>query len=160
MTDDEMKNALITGAVIRVSTGGEATVVTPDDLPPNVRECYRASRQRDRRHQSSCPDCLESEAEATETDAASHREDGNDASAQALEPEAEKLQPRRDDLTEKVVGVMCDLCGSHKAITIQEVEVRVTSRRFCDCGANSGEVSFYYICETPCSSPDCLCHSK
>jgi len=64
-------------------------------------------------------------------------------------------------LTEKVIGVMCDLCGSHKAITGEEVVARLMGgRRPCDCGATLDEVSFYYICETPCSSLGCLCHKK
>jgi hypothetical protein len=65
---------------------------------------------------------------------------------------------RRNDLTEKVVGVMCDLCGSHKAITLQEARARLMSDSSCDCGANSGEVRLYYICEAPCPDPRCLCH--
>lgn len=68
-----------------------------------------------------------------------------------------------NDLTEKkVIGVVCDLCGSHKAITVDEVAERLESGhmsgRCCDCGANGNEVSFYYICETPCPEPSCLCH--
>jgi hypothetical protein len=86
--------ALIKGAVIRVSNSGEVDVVALDDLPPNVRDCYRASRQHDRGHQNACPDCLESEADATQIDAASHRRDGNEANAMELEAEAAELRSR------------------------------------------------------------------
>jgi hypothetical protein len=65
-----------------------------------------------------------------------------------------------DDLRDKLVGVVCDLCGSHKAVTLGEAAVRLTSRHACDCGANHSEVALYYICETPCSTPSCLCHKK
>jgi hypothetical protein len=94
MTEKEVMDALIAGAVIRVSDSGDVDVVTLNDLPPNVRECYRASRQRDRAHQDACPDRLESEAEATLMDVASHRKDGNEAIALELEAEADKLRSR------------------------------------------------------------------
>ena len=68
---------------------------------------------------------------------------------------------RRIDFTEKVIALMCALCGSHKAITAEDATARLMSDRCCDCGANSGEVYLYYICcETPCSSPSCLRHKK
>jgi hypothetical protein len=98
MTEKEVMEALIAGAVIHVSDSGEVGVVTLDDLPPNVRECYWASRQHDRAHQAACPNCLESKAEATLMDAASHREDGNEAIALELEAEADRLRSRAANL--------------------------------------------------------------
>ena len=60
----------------------------------------------------------------------------------------------------EVIGLQCTVCGSHKAITVEDVVARLKSDDWCDCGANSGEVYVYSICETPCSSPSCLCHQK
>jgi hypothetical protein len=75
-----------------------------------------------------------------------------------LKKKAEKgLRP---DLTEKNIALMCALCGSHTAIAAQGIAARLMSDRCCDCGANSGEVYLYYICETPCSNPSCLCQKK
>ena len=101
---------------------------------------------------------MKNAAETTEMDAASRREHSDERIVQDLE--AGKLTSREDVLREKVVGVVCDLCGSHQAITPVEVAVRLTSRHACDCGANHSEVAFYAICETPCSTPSCLCHKK
>ncbi len=68
-----------------------AQLVTPDDLPPNARACFLASRQHDREHQSACPDCLEVEAETPRLDAASRRADGNESTARELEAEAAEM---------------------------------------------------------------------
>ena len=102
-------------------------------------------------------DEMKNAAKATEMEAASRQENGDEGIVQDL---AEKLPSGSDGLTDKVVGVVCDLCGSHKAITVEEVMVRLSSPRACDCGANHSEVSFYYICETPCPDPRCLCHKS
>jgi hypothetical protein len=68
--------------------------VAMDDLPPKVRECRLASRQRDREHKDACPDCLESEAQTMLFDATSHRADGREATALELEVEAAELRSR------------------------------------------------------------------
>jgi hypothetical protein len=61
------------------------------------RRCASATapvKEHDRAHRQQCPDCLESEAENVLMDAASHREDGNEATALELEAEAEELRSR------------------------------------------------------------------
>jgi hypothetical protein len=92
MNEEEMIDALMKGAILTVSDSGEVKIRALDDLPPMVRECYRASKEHDRAHFWKCPDCLESEAENTLLDAASHREDGNEATALELEADAENLR--------------------------------------------------------------------
>jgi hypothetical protein len=94
MNEEEMIEALMQGAVIRVSDSGKAQILALDDLSPKARECYRASTKHDRAHVQQCADCLESEAENVLMDAASHREDGNEAIAPELEAEAETLRIR------------------------------------------------------------------
>jgi hypothetical protein len=88
LNEEEILEALRNGAVLNISESGEVKIQTLDDLSPEVRECYRASRAHDMAHRRQCPDCLESEAENTLMDAASHREDGNEAIALELEVEA------------------------------------------------------------------------
>jgi hypothetical protein len=92
MTEEEIIDALVRGAVLRFSDSGDVTILSLDDLSAAERECFRASKEHDREHFSRCPDCLESEAEKTLMDAASHREDGNEAIALQLEAEAEELK--------------------------------------------------------------------
>lgn len=77
-----------------VSDSGDVEIQALDDLPPTVRECYRASKEQDGTHLHHCPDCLESEAENVLMDAAIHREDGNEAIALELEAEAKELRSR------------------------------------------------------------------
>jgi hypothetical protein len=72
----------------------EFVEVPPDDLSPQVRECFRAIAKGDRQHMENCPDCLEDEARTTLMDAASHRLDGNEEDALALEEEAKQLRAR------------------------------------------------------------------
>jgi hypothetical protein len=69
-----------------------------------VRECIRASRTHDRKHQQQCPDCLESEAENILMNAASHREDGNEAIALELEAEAGEVLKRAAQLRGGDIG--------------------------------------------------------
>jgi hypothetical protein len=88
MNEKEIMEALRNGAVLNISDSGEVKIQALDDLPSNVRECYRASRANDVTHRRQCPDCLESVAEHILMDAASHREDGNEATALELEVEA------------------------------------------------------------------------
>jgi hypothetical protein len=95
MDEQEMLDALMRGAVLFVDPAtGESEIEAVDDVPPKVRECIRASRKRDWAHQSQCPDCLEDEAQAVLMDAASHREDGNEATTLELEAEAAELLKR------------------------------------------------------------------
>jgi hypothetical protein len=101
MDEQEMLDALMRGAVLFVDLAtGESEIAALDDVPPKVRECIRASRERDRTHQSQCPDCLEDEAQAVLMDAASHREDGNETTALELEAEAGELLERVAHLRE------------------------------------------------------------
>ena len=44
MNKDEIFEALLKGAIVHVTDSGEAKLATMDDLPPRVRECFRASR--------------------------------------------------------------------------------------------------------------------
>ena len=89
MNEQEIFDALIKGAILHIDAlTGDARIDPMDDVPPEVRECFRASRTHDRTHQRQCPDCLESEAEDILMDAGSHREDGNEAIALELEAEA------------------------------------------------------------------------
>jgi hypothetical protein len=67
-------------------------------------ECYQASRLNDRRRWSTCPDCLECEAETTLLDAASHREDGNELIARELEAEAAQLRSRAVKIRDRQSG--------------------------------------------------------
>jgi hypothetical protein len=101
MNEEEMIDALVKGAVLMVSDSGDVKVVALDDLPPAVRECFRASREHDWDHQGACPDCLEDEAATILMDAASHREDGNEATALELEAEAEALRIEAATIREK-----------------------------------------------------------
>ena len=95
MDEQEMFDLLTKGAVLHVNAvTGEAQVAAMDDLSPEVRECFRASKEHDWEHQNNCPDCLEDEARAVLMDAASHREDGNEATARELEAEAGELLQR------------------------------------------------------------------
>jgi DNA-binding helix-hairpin-helix protein with protein kinase domain len=97
MDNDEILNALIKGAIVRISDSGDARVEAMDDLSPAVRECFRASMTHDWEHQQQCPDCLEDEAENVLMHADSHREDGNVEDAQALELEAAVLRLRAEE---------------------------------------------------------------
>jgi DNA-binding helix-hairpin-helix protein with protein kinase domain len=95
MDEQEIVDALIRGALLHESAvTGEVHIVALDDMSADVRECFRASRAHDREHQRRCPDCLENEARPILMDAASHREDGNEADALALEAEAAELLNR------------------------------------------------------------------
>jgi hypothetical protein len=71
--------------------------VAIDDLPPAVRECFRANMAHDWEHQRQCPDCLGNDADHLLMEAASHWEDGNVEDAQALELEAAVLQRRAEE---------------------------------------------------------------
>jgi hypothetical protein len=77
MTEDQILDALKVGAVVNITDSGEASIMAMDDLPPILRECYRASRAHVYEHQSRCPSCLENLADNILMDADSHREDGN-----------------------------------------------------------------------------------
>jgi hypothetical protein len=99
MNEQEIIDALIKGAILHIDAiTGDVRIDPMDDVSPDVRECIRASRTRDRKHQQQCPDCLESEAENTMMDAASHREDGNEAIALELEAEAGEVLQRAAQL--------------------------------------------------------------
>jgi hypothetical protein len=100
MNEEERLAALRKGAVLNISDSDEVQTQTLDALPPNVRECYRASREHDLDHQRRCPDCLEDEAANVLMDAASHREDGNEVIASELESEAEQIRLRAATLRE------------------------------------------------------------
>lgn len=92
MNEEEILEALRNGAILNVSHFGEIQIQALDDLPPEVRECYRASKEHDRDHQRACPSCLEDEAENVLMDAASHRQDGNEKIALELEAEAADIR--------------------------------------------------------------------
>jgi hypothetical protein len=94
MNKEEMIDALMKGAILSVSDSGDVEIQALDDLPPTVRECFRASAEHDWAHLQQCPDCLDDEAQDVLMDAASHREDGNEAIALELEAEAETLRRR------------------------------------------------------------------
>jgi hypothetical protein len=94
MNEEEIFDALCKGAILTVSDSGDVKIEALDDLPPEVRECFRASREHDQAHLQQCAHCLESEAENVLMDATSHREDGNEATAVELEAEAETLRIR------------------------------------------------------------------
>ncbi len=79
----------------------DRAVIEIDDLPPNVRECRRATRENDRTHFRQCADCLDDEVRSILMDAASHRQDGNELDALALEAEAEQLRARAARLRRK-----------------------------------------------------------
>ena len=98
MDYDEILDALIKGAVVRISEAGDARIVAEDDLSPAVRECFRASKTHDWEHKWQCPNCLENEADDVLMDADSHREDGNVEDAQALEAEAADLRLRAEKI--------------------------------------------------------------
>jgi hypothetical protein len=91
MNEEEILEALLKGAILNVSDSGDVQIQTLDDLPPAVRECFRASKEHDRDHQRACPDCLDNEADNTLMDAASHRQDGNEEIALELEAEAAEI---------------------------------------------------------------------
>src|SRR5216684_5884762 len=92
MDHEDILDALIKGAVVRISSSGDAQVEAMDDLTPAMRECLRASGTHDWEHKRQCPDCLESEADNVVMDADSHRADRNVEDAQALEIEAADLR--------------------------------------------------------------------
>jgi len=92
MNDEEILEALRNGAVLNTSDAGEVQIQALDDLPPEVRERLRASKEHDRDHQWACPSCLEDEAENVLMDAASHRQDGNEGIALELEVEAAEIR--------------------------------------------------------------------
>ena len=94
MNEEEMVEALLKGAFLRVSDSGETTIQALDDVSPEIRACVYASIKRDATHFARCPDCLDDEAMACLMDAASHRDDGNEADALALERRAEALRIR------------------------------------------------------------------
>jgi len=101
MNEDEILAALINGAIVSIGSDGVSSIVALDDLSPQVRECVRASREHDYKHQQECPDCLENEAENTLRDAASHREDGHEATAQELEAEVEHIRLKAARIRER-----------------------------------------------------------
>jgi hypothetical protein len=76
----------------------------PDDLTPQERECFRAIDGGDWRHMENCPDCLEHDAQAGLMDAASHRLDGNEEDARALEAEAVQLRAKAATLRGGIPG--------------------------------------------------------
>jgi hypothetical protein len=88
MNEEEILEALRNGAILNISDSGEVQIQALDDLPPEVRECYRASKEHDRDHQRACSACLEDEAKSVLMDAASHRQDGNEQIALELEVDA------------------------------------------------------------------------
>jgi hypothetical protein len=94
MNQEEILHALRNGAVLNISDSGEVQIQAPDDLPPGLRECYRASKEHDRDHQRACPDCLDDEAKSVLLDADSHRQDGNEEIALELEAEAAEIRLR------------------------------------------------------------------
>lgn len=99
MNEQEILDALIKGAILHIDAiSGEARIDPMDDLSPEVRECFTASRTHDRKHQRQCPGCLESEAGSILMDAASHREDGNEAIAHDFEAEAGEVLKRAAQL--------------------------------------------------------------
>jgi hypothetical protein len=66
-----------------------------------------------------------------------------------------------EKIFQKVLGMLCELCGAHKAVSPFELYGRMKRGPLhCDCGANAAEVSVYWICDVPCSDPGCLCHQK
>ena len=89
MTEDDIFEALLKGAVVNVNvTTGETSINALDDLPPSVRECYRASREHDYQHQNNCPSCLESRADNSLFQAGICREEGDEATALICEADA------------------------------------------------------------------------
>ena len=92
MTDQKIIEALIKGAVVTVSIDRHANVTAYDDLPPNIRDCLRASREGGAVHRENCPECLDDEADNILMDAASHRMDGHEITAMELEAEAQELR--------------------------------------------------------------------
>jgi DNA-binding helix-hairpin-helix protein with protein kinase domain len=92
MQEEEILEALLNGAILRVSDDGDVSIAALDDLSPELRECFRASKQHDYQHKRQCPGCLENQAENTLFEAGLHREEGNEAAAQELENEAANLR--------------------------------------------------------------------
>jgi len=91
MTEEEIFEALIKGAVVIMKDdGSEASISALDDLPPSVRECFRASQEHDYKHQNNCADCLESRAENSLFQAGICREEGDEAPALMCESDAAK----------------------------------------------------------------------
>ena len=102
MNEDEIVDALIKGAVVRIGmSDGVARVIALDDLSSEGRDCFRASRDKDYKHQGECPNCLENEAGNILMDVASHREDGHEAAAQELEAEVEQIRLKAAKIRER-----------------------------------------------------------
>jgi hypothetical protein len=65
MDEQEIIDTLRRGPVLSANTAtGETKIDAMDDLPPQVRESIRASREDDSEHLRRYPDCLESEAQS------------------------------------------------------------------------------------------------
>jgi predicted Zn-ribbon and HTH transcriptional regulator len=86
---DEVLDGLWNEAAVKVTESAQ-----PGVQPPGARECDWAIRTGDWKHQQRCPDCLENVAENILIDAESHRADGDEKAALALEVEAAELQSR------------------------------------------------------------------
>lgn len=83
---EEVLDELWNGTVVKLTDSDQLRVLTP-----GARECDRAIRCGDWKHQERCPDCLETVAENMFTDADSYREAGNERAAFGLEMEAAEL---------------------------------------------------------------------
>jgi hypothetical protein len=76
---EEVLDELWNGTVVRLTDSAQLRV-----LPTGARECDRAIRTGDWKHQQRCPDWLENVAENILIDAESHRADGDEKAALAL----------------------------------------------------------------------------
>jgi hypothetical protein len=72
MQEEEIIEALLKGAILKVKDEGDVSLVALDDVSPQLRECIRASSQHDCQHKWQCPECLEDEAEISLFEASLH----------------------------------------------------------------------------------------
>jgi hypothetical protein len=91
LVGEEILDALKNGAILLLSDSGEVTIAAMDDLSPDVRDCYRATVERDREQQSQCPDCVWNEAENAVTDIVFGGSEGREQYMAELEQEAGAL---------------------------------------------------------------------
>jgi len=87
----ELVQILRDGAIAQATEAGIVTIISVDDLPPEVRECIRAARARDLAHEQECPSCLELEADRMLMDADLYEARGHSKAALALTVQATEL---------------------------------------------------------------------